>query len=198
MNWMLLSGGAAATFTGSVQFLNCTAYDLLCDIALSLSNMNRAAGRFPWSVAQHSLLVARMLPPELVLEGLLHDAHEAITGDIPTPWANWLPDNVLTVVKSAKKAVQTEIERMLGYEPAGNTDALAKADLLAFYYECNYFRGGDVDSAAKDLNLCIPQNRIPEDIEKFFIGVGSLSADKVETMFVSAVLSALEERRNAK
>lgn len=109
-----------------------------------------------------------------------------------------VPDNVLTVVKSAKKAVQTEIERMLGYEPAGNTDALAKADLLAFYYECNYFRGGDVDSAAKDLNLCIPQNRIPEEIEKFFIEVGSLSADKIETMFVSAVLSALEERRSAK
>lgn len=42
----------------------------------------------PWSVLQHSLLVADLLDEQLPVVkalALLHDAHEAITGDIPQP-----------------------------------------------------------------------------------------------------------------
>lgn len=61
------------------------------DIALGLSNIHRFNGqtRPGYSVAQHSVLVAMMFngmnDARLQLAALLHDAHEAYTGDIVRP-----------------------------------------------------------------------------------------------------------------
>jgi hypothetical protein len=57
------------------------------DIAHSLARINRWNGhtRNEFSVAQHSVMVSRLLPKELQLFGLLHDAGEAFLGDIITP-----------------------------------------------------------------------------------------------------------------
>lgn len=60
------------------------------DIADHLARINRFNGALNggighYSVAQHSMLVARMLPAELKIYGLLHDAHEAYIGDRITP-----------------------------------------------------------------------------------------------------------------
>jgi|GEM_PF-1202256 len=66
----------------------------LDDIIHSLSLMNRfnGAALFPYSVAQHSLHVAELLPPELRLEGLLHDAAEAYIGDMVSPLKQVMPE----------------------------------------------------------------------------------------------------------
>jgi uncharacterized protein len=77
----------------------------ITDIAWSLSQINRFLGRCarPYSVAEHSLLVCEIAERELgvdlhgQLAALLHDAHEAYIGDMPTPhkavlgctWAGW-------------------------------------------------------------------------------------------------------------
>lgn len=57
------------------------------DIAHHLSLLCRFTGavRSHYSVAQHSVMVADMLPEPLRLAGLLHDAHEAYLGDWSSP-----------------------------------------------------------------------------------------------------------------
>jgi hypothetical protein len=68
----------------------------LGDIAHALARIPRFNGHTvePWSVADHSRLVARLLPddasPTLRLAALLHDAHEAYLGDITSPVAEAL------------------------------------------------------------------------------------------------------------
>ncbi len=56
------------------------------DIIYGLAHINRFCGQAgPYSVAQHSVLVADQLPADMRLYGLLHDAHEAYIGDTSTP-----------------------------------------------------------------------------------------------------------------
>jgi hypothetical protein len=49
-----------------------------------INRFNGATSR-PVSVLEHSLAVASILPDHLRLAGLLHDAHEALIGDIAVP-----------------------------------------------------------------------------------------------------------------
>lgn len=62
------------------------------DVAHALSQINRFTGhtREPYSVAQHSVLVAGILQEQgestgVIRAGLLHDAHEAYIGDMSSP-----------------------------------------------------------------------------------------------------------------
>lgn len=63
------------------------------DIAEQLAKVPRFCGATPgvvYSVAQHCCLVADILPPALRPYGLLHDAPEVFSGDIPTPYKDAL------------------------------------------------------------------------------------------------------------
>lgn len=63
------------------------------DITIHLSSINRfgGAGRRFYSVLEHSLLVAGLVPPALRRMALLHDAAEAYMGDVVTPLKAQLP-----------------------------------------------------------------------------------------------------------
>ena len=63
------------------------------DIARGLSRLPRFAGQTSefYSVASHSLNVARILPDKHKLQGLMHDAAEAFVGDLPTPFKRNIP-----------------------------------------------------------------------------------------------------------
>jgi hypothetical protein len=64
------------------------------DIAHVLSTNCRFGGhcRTHYSISNHSLYVASILPPELKLLGLLHDAAEAYVGDLPRPIKKMIPE----------------------------------------------------------------------------------------------------------
>jgi hypothetical protein len=89
-------GGWCVTFTGR-HFcpLAPRVEDIsIGDIAHSLSNLCRFGGhslKF-YSVAQHCLLVARLVPAPLALTGLLHDATKCYLGEMVRPLKQSMPD----------------------------------------------------------------------------------------------------------
>lgn len=92
MTWMLTSHGREHHLTGAGLQLN---QPDISEIAYALAQINRFCGhaKRPYSVAEHSVLVSSIAEGEgasttAQLAALLHDAHEAYTGDVSSP-AKW-------------------------------------------------------------------------------------------------------------
>lgn len=66
----------------------------LADIAIGMSRTVRFAGQtlFLWTVLDHVLLVADIVGEPHRKHALMHDAHEAIIGDMPTTWKQRCPE----------------------------------------------------------------------------------------------------------
>jgi len=77
------------TFSGAyVDIMNPTPEMIrIEDIAHGLGMLCRFGGQLPkfYSVAEHSIHTSNLLPQELKLEGLMHDASEAYLMNIPSP-----------------------------------------------------------------------------------------------------------------
>lgn len=78
-----------ATMGGNVDLINPVPAQIdLCALARQTARMNRWGGATtsPYTLAQHSVLVASLCPPEWRIYGLIHDFHEPVLGsDILTP-----------------------------------------------------------------------------------------------------------------
>lgn len=131
-----------------IQTRNGTAFSLIKplkedvdfnEIAYALSHLCRFCGHTKkfYSVAQHSCIVASLLPKPLKLCGLLHDAHEAYIGDIATP-----VKAALGIPKAAMQALESPILQAI-HEAAGQSwplhegvaGAIKYADLVALQTE---------------------------------------------------------------
>jgi hypothetical protein len=101
------------------------------DIAHGLAHQCRFNGQTSkfYSVAQHSVLVASILPRELRLAGLLHDASEAYLGDVVQPLKDLLPEY---------QAIEENFCKVLGVRfgvDLQHNDAIRHADLIVLATE---------------------------------------------------------------
>lgn len=128
-------GGWIQTYSGKRFYpLDARAEDIsLEDIAHSLAHIGRFNGhcrRF-YSVLEHCLHVAGLVPPELKAQALLHDAAEAYLGRLPGP-LKILPQ--FGFVEGAEERLERTIELRFAIAPM--THASVKlADNAMLYWE---------------------------------------------------------------
>lgn len=121
MTWITTQSGKHFDYTS-------LSADAICieDIACALSNICRFTGHVQdfYSVAQHSVHVSYLVPPEFALEALLHDAAEAYCSDINSQLKQLLPDYQRQI-----KAVEAVIAAKFGL-PASMSATVKHADLV--------------------------------------------------------------------
>lgn len=118
------------TYTGRHITIQ-TGHPSLIDIAVGLHRMPRFAGQTErwFSVLDHSLFVEHLAQAddasrELSIALLLHDAHESLTGDVPTP----LKPRELTTIQQA-----LDIGIMEAFMPGGHRAYLDLHDCVKGY-----------------------------------------------------------------
>ena len=137
MTWML-------TASGGVVNLHHLAPDTLHlhDIAHHLARTDRYNGacKRPYSVAEHSLLVCDILAtefgerdPTVLLAALLHDAHEAYTGDLASPMKQIIGDAWAIEEHRIAYAVRRRFGVAEAYASAANH--IHSADMMALSTE---------------------------------------------------------------
>lgn len=103
----------------------------IVDIAQALSQICRFTGhtkRF-YSVAQHSVLAASIAPAGFELEALMHDAHEAYTGDVAQPLKMMLPD-----YRAIEDRIERAVRKEFGLPPQMSPD-VKRVDMMMLAWE---------------------------------------------------------------
>ncbi len=142
------------------------------DIAHHLSHVCRFGGatRAFYSVAEHSMLVAFLLPARLSLAGLLHDASEAFLGDMVSTVKRTLPS-----YQYIEGVVQAAIYKQFGIELSLEDAALIKhADLVVLATERARLMPNDgvewaILQGITPLDNNMPEPLTPHDARQRFI-----------------------------
>jgi len=95
-------------------------------VAHALSQLCRFTGHTKvfYSVSEHCCHVHDLLEPELQIQGLLHDAHEAFVGDVSSPLKMLLPD-----YKLVERRAEHSLRRKFGLPDLLHPD-VKEADLI--------------------------------------------------------------------
>ena len=122
------------------------------DMITNLDRTYRWKGAIPFTVNQHEALVMLIIRHwggnwQTQFEGLIHDGHEYITGDIPAPFKDGLwfkaKDGSLNHVADMQERLQKAIRAKLGFKlediAAVDFELVRKADRLALETEYEYW-----------------------------------------------------------
>jgi len=127
-------------------------------IAKQLGALCRYAGATPdhYSVARHSLVVAALAPddPPHKMAALLHDAHEALTGDILRPMTRRLSMPSRMEIICEQQAIDRQLYSLIGFDPCPATlKAVAEADDMACKLEMQLLgkTGSEITDALPNL-----------------------------------------------
>ena len=115
------------------------------DIAQGLSNCCRFAGqcREFYSVAQHSVIISKIVRPEHALAGLMHDAAEAYLPDLSGPIKKYFHVHGATHTESfdtAEDRLLAVIANALGFDPI-DYEAVRHGDLTLLVTEARDLLG---------------------------------------------------------
>lgn len=147
-NWIQLASGGGYDFDRGVITGPFTVGD---DIAWPLAGLNRFVGHtMPWwDVAVHSVAVARTIEAvmkgdeaakNMAAAGLLHEAHEAIIGDIPTPVAWHLGyEKVQALKREVQDAIYWRLKTPRHLQTEQYHDVVKLADSAALHVEKQMF-----------------------------------------------------------
>jgi hypothetical protein len=121
MSWM-------QTYTGKrFDFLHPT-IDMVCvdDIAHSLAYQCRYFGHTTghYSIAEHSVRVSDVVPEQFRLQGLLHDAAEAYTGDLVSPLKQISPE-----YRALEQCIEQLLSEFFGVDLCNLPPSVKLADL---------------------------------------------------------------------
>lgn len=119
----------------------------IIEIADTLANMNRYGGRCgQYSVAQHSVLVHDLVPKPHRFAALMHDAHEAICTDLPTPLKETL-DHIGDGIWTKFESKFASAIRRYFHLPIGLHPEVKLADYQAFLIEIANFSSDSAKQA---------------------------------------------------
>jgi len=137
----------------------------IIDVAHALSNQCRFLGhsRIFYSVAQHSVFVSELVPPQDALWGLLHDASEAYLGDVPRPLKKLPEFEQYRIIERLTTKLICEIFGLPPQQP----ESVTHADLVALATE------------ARDLMAPPPQpwNPMPPPSERHIVPISPKQAE---------------------
>jgi hypothetical protein len=166
------------TYTGRKFFTTPTASQVdLDDIAVALSRAPRFGGHsyMQYSVAAHCIHVSHMVPAQLKLQALFHDASEAYIGDIPSPFKAIMPD-----YKQVERGIMDAVAKKFRF--AWPIDPIVRqADSAALYQERRWlFR-----TPVGEDDLVIPQIKPPRSISWGFFEWSNLTSVELVDRFIN-------------
>lgn len=139
--YLQLRSGASFNLSGPVSPVQ------IADVAWALSHLCRFGGSSTafYSVGQHSVLVSALVQAaggdkRAQLVALLHDAHEMVLADIPSPVKWGMPQAVRDYYTEASNDVDERIRTGLGLHHLGgaawdSAETVKRADLMALAIE---------------------------------------------------------------
>ena len=162
------------------------------DIITSLSRIVRYGGHYSapsrehYSVAQHSVLVAKLVPEEYQLEALLHDAAEAYIGDNTSPMKRAVP-----AISHVEAPIFEAIALKFGIDSL-LPDCVKEADFNAMRIELATVAPPHWRT---DWAGCTPARHGEFDAELFEFAEAEMLAPLARLHFGSALQTAIARRR---
>ena len=128
------------------------------DLIWNICGINRFAGGVDYSVGQHALLVHSLCPSYLKRQALVHDLHEGLCGDVPSPvkeFVNRLGDGAWSKMEGI---LASRVRRFMGV-PLQLDPEVHRLDMVARGVEVAYLMPQKTQSAYNRYGVAVRRFR---------------------------------------